>query len=140
MILLRSDIRLAPSGIRFASFRANRISLKSQGFNITIAVAIISLFAKAKNITKKAEKERASRNFVTVLLSLSVFIAGFAFVLQVHRAMPYPYFKLIIMPILAAIEKERILARGNGNRALIQFKVHAYRHAIAVIISFGIVP
>jgi len=33
-------------------------------------VAIISLFAKAKNITKKAEKERASRNFVTALLSL----------------------------------------------------------------------
>jgi len=58
VILLRSDIRLAPSGIRFASFRANRIPLKPQGFNITIAVAIISLFAKAKNITKKAEKER----------------------------------------------------------------------------------
>ena len=37
---------------------ANRISLKPQGFNITVAVAIISLFAKAKNITKKAEKER----------------------------------------------------------------------------------
>jgi len=73
VILLRSDIRLAPSGIRFASFRANRIPLKPQGFNITIAVAIISLFAKAKNITKKAEKERAST------LS-SVFIASFAFV------------------------------------------------------------
>jgi len=58
VILLRSDIRLAPSGIRFASLKANRISLKQQGFNITIAVAIISLFAKAKNITKKAEKER----------------------------------------------------------------------------------
>ena len=70
VILLCSDIRLAPSGIRFASFRANRIPLKPQGFNITIAVAIISLFAKAKNITKKAEKESASRNFVTALLSL----------------------------------------------------------------------
>ena len=58
VILLRSDIRLAPSGIRFASLKAKRISLKPQGFNITIAVAIISLFAKAKNITKKAEKER----------------------------------------------------------------------------------
>ena len=56
VILLRSDIRLAPSGIRFASFRANRIPLKPQGFNITIAVAIISLFAKAKNITKKQKK------------------------------------------------------------------------------------
>ena len=62
---LRSDIRLAPSGIRFASFRANRIPLKPQGFNITIAVAIISLFAKAKYITKKAEKERVLRNFVS---------------------------------------------------------------------------
>ena len=58
VILLRSDIRLTPSVIRFASFRTNRIPLKPQGFNITIAVAIISLFAKAKNITKKAEKER----------------------------------------------------------------------------------
>ena len=58
VILLRSDIRLAPSGIRFASFMANRIPLQPQGYNITIAVAIISLFAKAKNITKKAEKER----------------------------------------------------------------------------------
>ena len=91
VILLRSDIRLAPSGIRFASFRANRIPLKPQGFNITIAVAIISLFAKAKNITKKAEKERASRNFVTALLSL-------LFLLQVSHLYnkctglcPYPY-------------------------------------------------
>ena len=38
VLLLRSDIRLAPSGIRFASFRANRIPLKPQGFNITVAV------------------------------------------------------------------------------------------------------
>ena len=71
--IARSDIRLTPSGIRFASFRANRIPLKPLGFDITIAVAIISLFAKAKNITKKAEKERASRNFVTALLSLLFF-------------------------------------------------------------------
>jgi hypothetical protein len=35
---------------------ANRIPLKPQGFNITIAVAIISLFARAKNITKKQKK------------------------------------------------------------------------------------
>ena len=51
VILLRSDIRLTPSGIRYASFRANKISLKPQGFNIAVAIAIISLFAKAKNIT-----------------------------------------------------------------------------------------
>ena len=50
VILLRSDIRLTPSGIRFASFRANRISLKPQGFNITIASAIISL-RRSRNIT-----------------------------------------------------------------------------------------
>ena len=46
-----SYIRLTPSGIRYASFMANKISLKPQGFNITVAIAIISLFAKAKNIT-----------------------------------------------------------------------------------------
>ena len=57
VILLRSGIRLTPSGIRYASFRANRISLKPQGFNITIAQAILSLFAKAKNITKKQRRE-----------------------------------------------------------------------------------
>ena len=52
-------VNISPKAkFRFASFRANRIPLKPQGFNITIAVAIISLFAKAKNITKKAEKER----------------------------------------------------------------------------------
>ena len=36
VILVRSDIRLSPSEIRFASFVANIISLKSQGFNITL--------------------------------------------------------------------------------------------------------
>ena len=49
-ILLRSDIRLAPSGIRNASFMANKISLKPQGFNTTIAIAIISL-RQSRNIT-----------------------------------------------------------------------------------------
>ena len=78
VVLLRSDLRLTPSDIRYASLMANRISRKPQGFNITGRRAI-SLFAKAKNITKKAEKERASRNLVTALLS-SVFIASFAFV------------------------------------------------------------
>ena len=48
--MLRSDIRLAPSGIRYASFMANKISLKLQGFNITIAIAIISL-RRSRNIT-----------------------------------------------------------------------------------------
>ena len=77
VILLRSDIRLAPSGIRFASFRANRIPLKPQGFNITIAVAIISLFAKAKNITKKAEKERELHGILLPKHSLFCFYCKF---------------------------------------------------------------
>ncbi len=50
VILLRSDIRLTPSDICFASFKANKISLKPKGFNITIAVAIISL-RRSRNIT-----------------------------------------------------------------------------------------
>ena len=50
VLLLRSDIRLTPSDIRFASFKANRISLKPQGSNITIALAIISL-RRSRNIT-----------------------------------------------------------------------------------------
>ena len=49
VLLLRSDIRLATSGIRYASFMANKISLKPQGFNITIATAIISL-RRSRNI------------------------------------------------------------------------------------------
>ena len=48
--MLRSDIRLSPSGIRYASLEANKISLKPQGFNITIATAIISL-RRSRNIT-----------------------------------------------------------------------------------------
>ena len=66
-----------PSGIRFASFRANRISLKPQGFNITIAQAIISLFARAKNITKKQRRESFTE-FCNCVTFSSAFIAGFA--------------------------------------------------------------
>ena len=51
VILLRSGIRLTPSGIRYASFMANKISLKPQGFNITIAIAIISL-RRSRNTTR----------------------------------------------------------------------------------------
>ena len=67
VLLLRCDIRLTPSDIRCASFRANRISLKPQGFNITIAIAIISLFAKAKNITKSRKRESKAVSFRIVL-------------------------------------------------------------------------
>ena len=48
VLLLRSDIRLAPSGIRYASLEANRISLKPW--------ASISLL-RSKNITLCASKE-----------------------------------------------------------------------------------
>ena len=97
VILLRSDIRLAPSGIRGSRserrelLEANRIPLKPQGFNITIAVAIISLFAKAKNITKKAEKERASRDFVTALLSLLFLLPVSHLFYKCIGLRPYPY-------------------------------------------------
>ena len=50
VLLLCSDIRLSPSGIRYASFMANKISLKPEGFNSTIAIAIISL-RRSRNIT-----------------------------------------------------------------------------------------
>ena len=79
VLLLRSVIRLTPSDIRFASLEANKISLKPQGFNITIAIAIISLFAKAKNITKSRKRE-SKAVFLSALFSLYVFIASFAFV------------------------------------------------------------
>ena len=94
MILLTeyhaSSIRLPASDIAdavifgicrvvFAAFRANRISLKPQGFNITIAQAIISLFARAKNITKKQRRESFTEFGNRVTLS-SAFIASFAFV------------------------------------------------------------
>ena len=69
---------------------ANRIPLKPQGFNITIAVAIISLFAKAKNITKKQKKRESFTEFCNRVTLSSVFIASFAFVLQMHRAAPIP--------------------------------------------------
>ena len=91
VILLRSDICLATSDIRFASFMANRIPRKPQGFHITIAVAIISLFAKAKNITKKAEKERAYRNFVTALLSLLFLLPVSHLYNKCFGLSPYPY-------------------------------------------------
>jgi len=66
-------------GNRLRELCANRISLKPQGFNITIAIAIISLFAKAKNITKSRKRE-SKAVFLSALFSLCVFIASFAFV------------------------------------------------------------
>ena len=38
VLLLRSYIRLSPSGIRFASFIENKITLRLQGFNITFSL------------------------------------------------------------------------------------------------------
>ena len=73
VILLRSDIRLTPSDICFASLWANRISLESQGFNIT--------FAKRKyhaddsqHITKQVKKEK-TREYTNLLFSV---VRGFA--------------------------------------------------------------
>ena len=45
VILLRSDIRLSPSGIRYASFMANKISRKPQAF-ISLSLATISRRAR----------------------------------------------------------------------------------------------
>ena len=93
VILLRSDIRLMPSDIRCASCEANRISLKPQGFNITIAIAIISLFAKAKNITKSRKRE-SKAVFLSALFSLYVFIAQVSHLFNKCIGLcPYPYYK-----------------------------------------------
>ena len=134
VLLLCSDIRLTPCGIRFASFRANRIPLKPQGFNITIAAAIISLFAKAKNITKKAEKERASRNFVTALLSL-------LFLLQVSHLFnkctglcPYPYF---ISPLRTSSLVGRLLFYSSVLRLRIQPAASRGHSAMRSLIIVG---
>ena len=43
VLLLRSDICLATSVIAFGSFRANKISLKPRGFNITLPLGKITL-------------------------------------------------------------------------------------------------
>ena len=43
VLLLRSDICLVTSVIAFGSFRANKISLKPKGFNITFDLSKISL-------------------------------------------------------------------------------------------------
>ncbi len=70
VILLRSVIRLTPSDIRFASLEANRISLKPQGFNITVAVRQYHSLRRQRISLIKRKKERALRNFVSALLSL----------------------------------------------------------------------
>ena len=43
VVLLRSYIRQKPSVIRFASLKANKISLKPKGFNITLPIGKITL-------------------------------------------------------------------------------------------------
>ena len=57
---------------------------------ITIATTIISLFAKAKNITHRQQKKRESYGILLPHDSPFCFIASFAFVLQMHRAKPIP--------------------------------------------------
>ena len=89
--MLRSDIRLMPSDIRCASCAANRISLKPQGFNITIAIAIISLFAKAKNITKSRKRE-SKAVFLSAMFSLCVLLQVSHLFNKCIGLCPYPYF------------------------------------------------
>ena len=74
-------------------WEANRISLKPQGFNITIAIAIISLFAKAKNITKSRKRE-SKAVFLSALFSLYVFIAQVSHLFNKCIGLcPYSYYK-----------------------------------------------
>ena len=68
--MLRSDRMLSHRDIVLRTvFRANKISLRPEGV-ISLSQSENITLCTAKNITKKAEKERASRNFVTALLSL----------------------------------------------------------------------
>ena len=63
-----------------------------QSRTISLPAREISLFAKQRiSLTYKAEK-RESYGSVSVFLSLLFFIAGFAFVLQMHRSLPIPLF------------------------------------------------
>ena len=51
-------------------------------------IGAISLFAKAKNIIYLKQKRESVTEFCFRFTLSYVFIVGFAFVLQIHRAMP----------------------------------------------------
>ena len=98
VVLLRSGIRLSPSDIR-RSLRERcellwRIEYhcEAKPNNITARRAI-SLFAKQRiSLIKMQKRESFTELYFRITLS-SVFIASFAFVKQIHRAMPIPLLK-----------------------------------------------
>jgi len=80
-----------PSDIRFASFKANRISLKPQGFNITVAVRQYHSLRQQRISLMESRKERALRNFVSALLSL-LFLLPVSHLYDKRIGLcPYPY-------------------------------------------------
>ena len=71
VLLLRSDIRLTPSDICSASYGANRISLKPQGFNITVAMRQYHSL-RQQRITLYTDRKRENVSATTTdLFSLS---------------------------------------------------------------------
>ena len=77
VILLRSDIRLTPSDIRFASSRGEYNITARRCLAISLPVREISLFALAKNITfstnrKRDNKSVHSQNVLSFLLVFSL--------------------------------------------------------------------
>ena len=92
VVLLRSGIWLSPSDIRCASFEANRISLWGEAEQYHCPKGNITL-CEAKNITHKNAEKREFYGIVLLYYSLFFCIASFAFVKQIHRAMPIPLLK-----------------------------------------------
>ena len=109
VILLRSVIRLTPSGIRFASLEANRISLKPQGFNITVAVRQYHSLRKQRISLIKSKKERALRNFVSALLSL-------LFLSPVSQGLICSAGKMSLVRKVGIAELTQDLVNANRNR------------------------
>ena len=81
VILLRSDIRLTPSGICYASLGANRISLCGIAEQYHCPKGNITLY-EVKNITHKKQKRESFTELHFRITLSSFFIAGFAFVIQ----------------------------------------------------------
>ncbi len=82
VLLLRSDIRLTPSDIAALTpicvqsrvFRANRISLKPQGFNITVAVRQYHSLRQQRISLYTNRKRESISAYKTDLFSLSLCI------------------------------------------------------------------
>ena len=99
VVLLRSGIRLSPSDIAaltpicVQSRVLWRIEYhcEAKPNNITARRAI-SLFAEQRISLIKMQKRESLTEFCFRSTLSSVFIASFAFVIQMHRAMPIPLF------------------------------------------------